>query len=290
MIARQTEKLYMATSVEDALSALSEFGPRAAPLAGATWIMRAPIRREESKESYVGIGRIPELCAVELTDDEVHIGACVTHAALVEALAEVDECEGIARAAGAAANPAVRQMATVGGNLCTPDFYASDLPPALLCVDASLELATLRGRERVSMSSFLERRRSLAPGTLLTRVVVKRNSLRSGHARLPLRRAGDYPVAIVSMAVALSQDSCIDDIRIAVGSVQPIPERWPQLERRLIGRRLRPEEVYEFAKAEAKAFSGREGVEAPGWYRVEVLPTLARRAARAILNPTEPRG
>ena len=102
-------------SVADAMAALA--GDGCVPLAGGTWIMRAPIRGEIQSRRYIGIGRIPELNTIEMKDDEVSLGACVTHARLVEALAGVAQWNGLAAAAGAAANPAVREMATVGGNL-----------------------------------------------------------------------------------------------------------------------------------------------------------------------------
>jgi carbon-monoxide dehydrogenase medium subunit len=247
--------------------------------------MRAPIRREELCQSYVGIGGIAELRAVEVTGGEIHIGACVTHARLTTALAGIDECDGLVVAAGAAANPAVRQMATVGGNLCAFDFPASDLSPALLCLDASVELGTPGGRERVSIGRFLEIRRNLHPATLLTKVVIKRGSMRCGHVRLPLRKAGDYPVAIVSMAAILASDGSIENVRVAVGSVEATARRWPELEARLGGRRLDHLQARDMAKFESSVFRGRDSVEAPGWYRVQVLPSLVRRAVRAITDP-----
>ncbi|MCV3205292.1 FAD binding domain-containing protein [Mesorhizobium sp. YC-39] len=289
MPASTGERLYVATSLADAVAALADRGPAGAPLAGATWIMRAPIRREELRSSYVGIGGIAELRSVEMTDDEIHIGACVTHADLIAALAGVEGCDGLVAAAGGAANPAVRQMATVGGNLCTSDFPASDLSPALLCLDASVELRTPSGQERVPLGRLLDIRRTLEPGTLVTGVVIARKPVQTGHSRLPLRKAGDYPVAIVSMAVALGSDGLIEDIKVAVGSVEASARRWPQLEAQLLGHPLDPAKAYELAKAGVGVFAGRESVEAPGWYRVQVLPTLVRRAAQAALAARQQR-
>lgn len=272
----------MAISVDDALAALRERGRDAVPLAGATWIMRAPVRREALRPSYVGLGGIAELGAIETTGDEIRIGACVTHVELAAALSDIQECAGLVAAAAGAANPAVRQMATVGGNLCAADFPASDIAPALLCLDASVELCTPDGRERVPIGRFLEIRRHLEPGTLLTNVAIRRQSLRCAHVRLPLRKAGDYPVAIVSMAVGFAGDGSIEDVRIAVGSVEATARRWPELEARLRGRKPAPAEAHELAEAESGVFRGRDGIEAPGWYRAQVLPSLVRRAAEAM--------
>ncbi|MBS3650451.1 FAD binding domain-containing protein [Pseudaminobacter sp. 19-2017] len=272
----------MARSIDDAVAALADRADATA-LAGGTWIMRAPIRREPPIRFCVGLTRIPELNAVDISASEIRIGACVTHARLVSALAGVRGCEGLVTAAGSAANPAVRQMATIGGNLCASAFPASDLAPSLLSLDAEVELSGPGGDERLPVGRFLERRGSLEPGILLTAVVIPRRALKSGHARLPLRKAGDYPVAIVSMTAELRGDGAVEDIRVTVGSVEASPRRWTQLEQALLGRRLDPNGAYDLAQAEAHIFTGRDGVDAPGWYRVQVLPALARRAAQAVL-------
>jgi carbon-monoxide dehydrogenase medium subunit len=245
--------------------------------------MRAPIRGEGHAASYVGIGRIPELHRVDITEHDIRIGACVTHARLIASLAAVDECNGLKAAAGEAANPAVRHMATVGGNVSACQFPASDLPPALLCLDTSIELRTPRGTERLSLEHFLDIRARLEPGVLVTGVVIPRSRLRTGHARLPLRKAGDYPVAIVSVAAALGSDGSVEDIRIAVGSVEKSARRWPQLEEQLRGRPLDPRMARDLAETCAGTFTGRDSVEAPGWYRVQVLPALVRRALEAVV-------
>lgn len=277
--------LYVAATVDDAVAALADRKHDGAPLAGATWIMRAPIRGEPRNRAYVGIGRIGELRAVEIGDSEIRIGACVTHAQLAAALAGIRGCDGLIAAATDAANPAIREIATIGGNLCASDFAASDLAPALLALDAMITLKTPAKIETTPMDQFLSVRRSLAPGTLLTRIVIKPENLRSAHARLPLRKAGDYPVAIVSMAATFGPDDTLNSVRIAVGSVEAVTRRWPELEARLVGRRLTSDQVQELAAASLGAFQGRDGIEAPGWYRAQVLPRLARDAWEKLTAP-----
>lgn len=232
----------------------------------------------------MAIGTIGELRRVDISGSEVAIGACVTHAQLVAALASVPECNALTAAAAGAANPAIRQVATIGGNLCTAAFAASDLVPALLCLDADIELATTAGIERLPIARFLAKRGSLAAAALLTRIIIPRNPGRSVHVRLPLRKAGDYPVAILSLAAAIRPDGRIETVRVAVGSVETVARRWETLEAELLGRPLDPQTAFDLADANAATFEGRDGIEAPGWYRVKVLPSLVRRAARALLE------
>ncbi|AZO00832.1 FAD-binding molybdopterin dehydrogenase [Mesorhizobium sp. M9A.F.Ca.ET.002.03.1.2] len=282
MSSQDGERLYVATSLADALAALAERGGAASVLAGATWIMRAPLRHEPQDLSYVAISGIDELRRVEVLDHEISIGACVTHAELANALASSPECSALAQAAGSSANPAVRHVATIGGNLCASAFAAADLVPALICLDAELEIARPGGSERMTVERFLEIRAGIVPGCLVRRVIVPRTTRRSAHIRLPLRKAGDYPVASVSLAATPGPTGLVESARVAVGSVEPAARRWTQLEAGLVGRALDPRYAAEQAERLCGDFSGRDGIEAPGWYRVKVLPSLVRRAVVAL--------
>ncbi len=275
-------RLYIARTLPDALTALADRGRAATPLAGATWIMRAPIRREGLARSYVAISKIDELRRVDILDSEIRIGCCVTHAMLAAALADIPECRALAQAAANSANPAVREVATVGGNLCAADFAASDLAPALICLDAGLDLERPSGSERMSVEDFLQIRAVIEPGCLVSRIVLPRVARRSAHIRLPLRKAGDYPVAIVSLAATFDSSGAVVSANVAVGSVEATARRWTRLEADLIGRRIDPQRAAEKAKEYSSDFHGRESVEAPSWYRVKVLASLVRRAVQAL--------
>lgn len=269
----------VASSVQEAVDALAD---GALPLAGATWILRAPLRGEPMAAHYVAIGAISELREFEVGPEGVTIGACVTHAALADAIAGIDGLEALATAASKSANPGVRNMATVGGNVCTEDFAAADLVPALLALAADVELTSASGTERIELSDFLGNRADRV-GALLTRIHIGALPSRSAHARLTMRAAGDYPVANVSIAVQL-EGRQVTAARIAVGSVEPVARRWPELEDRLSGQGLDPAGAGQAAKELARGFDARDGVEAKGWYRASVLPVLVERAMTELAS------
>jgi aerobic carbon-monoxide dehydrogenase medium subunit len=276
--------IYVARSLAAALEALGECGSAGAPFAGGTWIMRSPIRHQPFKSRYVAIGRIPELAAITINTDTVEIGAAVTHTALAVALADLPEFNVLATAASRSANPAVRAMATIGGNLSTSDFAAADCVPALLCLDAEIEIAGRGDRQLVRLDRFLKIRSTIEPDRLVTRIILPRSDCKSAHARLPLRKSGDYPVAIVSLAMSFDAAARVQSARIAVGSVEPVARRWERLEAALLGRPLDPVRTAEVAAELAGEFAGRDSVDAPAWYRISVLPSLVRRAAITALE------
>ena len=275
-------RLYIASKLDDAVAALAERGADGAALAGATWIMRAPLRRERHDLSYVAIGKIAALRELCIGEQEVSIGACVTHAELARELAALPDCRALTLAAANAANPAIRQMATIGGNLCAINFAAADLVPALLCLDAEIELQSRLAAERIPLDHFLKIRSNLAPGQLVTRIIVPRAQRRSAHARLPLRKAGDYPVAILSLSVAVDASGVVTRAGAALGSVEPVARRWHQLEAELIGRALEPVHAADMAEKHCSGLQARDGIEAPAWYRLKVLPNLVRKAVGSL--------
>lgn len=266
-------------TVEEALAALAR--PGAVALAGGTWTMRAPLRHEASAESLVSLSGISRLQVLGIGDDRIDIGPMLSHDGLT-ALPDDPDLRGLRMAAGAAANPGVRRLATVGGNLCAADFAAADLVPALMALDAQVTVATATGEEEMDVLTFLTRR--AAPGPwLLTAIRAGRGPGRlSAHSRLPMRKAGDYPCAIVSISLAVDAQGRIRDPRIAVGAVEYAARRWAALEQAIAGAPLDADGIEAQARTLAAEFTPRDGPDAPGWYRLSVLPVLLRRAIESL--------
>ncbi len=284
MLQARSTAVTIPTTLSQALAMLADYGTQGAPFAGGTWIMRAPLRREAFAPGYVALGQIPELRRVQSNGAIVEIGASVTHAELAGALAAYPEFEALRFAAGHSANPAIRNAATIGGNLCAAHFPAADLVPALLCLEATVEMTEASGSERLAIGDFLTRQVDLGPGRIVTKLILKRSNRRSAHIRLPLRKAGDYPVAIVSMAADIDGSGQITDARVAVGSVEAAPRRWTALEHALSGQSFDGQNAAAIARSHTGVFTGREGVEAPSWYRVRVLPALLGRSVEALAS------
>lgn len=276
--------LTVAGTIEEALAAKRQ---GAAILAGGTWLMRDPRRGVDLPQALVSLHAIAGLKAIDISDDTITIGAAVTHEALGQALLGLAGFEAVASAASSSANPAIRRVATLGGNLCTPGFAAADLLPALLAIDAIVELRAAHAPLRMPLACFLANREHVLAEAILTSVIVPRNIIASAHVRLPLRRAGDYPVAIVSCAL-----SSKGQIQIAVGSVEEVARRWTKLEEAFFrepGGRPASAQIAASLAEKCNDFEGRNGIEADGWYRRQVLPTLVRRGLEALLHKEDAR-
>ena len=261
-------------SVAEALQELGRDGAQA--VAGATWVLRAPLRHEAVVPNLVALNRVEGLGGFDVGPAAVTIGPLVTHDLLARRLPEAMGLEALRKAAVRAANPGVRRIATIGGNISAHDFAASDFAAALISLDATVTIAQASGERAMPVEEFLSQRAKLERPWLVTAITVPADPARaSAHERLPMRRAGDYPSAIVNASA-----SAEGQWRIGVSAVEDQPKRWHALEQALRG--VSPAQAEEAARDLAAAFIGRDTPGTPGWYRVSVLPVLVRRAVTAI--------
>jgi carbon-monoxide dehydrogenase medium subunit len=269
-------------SVEEALDALAALGPDGAPLAGGTWIMRAPLHGRPMRPCYVALGGLGELAGVRDGGAEASIGALATHADLARLEAANGPLAALAVAARRSAFPAVRTMATVGGNLCAAPFPEADLVPALLAAEARVRVARAGGdEEEVPLDAYLAGRRSRPEGEMVLGVVVPAPEGRvSWFERLTIRGGGEYSVASVAVSLDL-EDGRVGAARVAVGAVEDVARRLPGAEAALAGRAADAGALADAGRAAAAEVTSRDGVDAPGWYRRAVLPALVRDAVQA---------
>jgi carbon-monoxide dehydrogenase medium subunit len=221
---------------------------------------------------YVAIGHLDELRVVDATTGS--IGAAATHTDLAALDGELD-----ALAQAARATPmAIGNVATVAGNLCAAPYPAADLVPALLALDATVEVATGSERAEQPLAEFLAGQRP-APGTLVTRCLAHApEGSRSCYERLTVRRGGEEAVASIALSVDLDGD-VVAGARVAVGSVEEVATRSPEAEQKLLGEPLGEQAAAAAGEAAAAGLEARDGLDAPGWYRLKVLPALMKRAA-----------
>jgi 4-hydroxybenzoyl-CoA reductase subunit beta len=224
--------------------------------------MRHGIRRPALLIDLSGIG---ELNGISAGPDGVRIGAGVTIAALAGASVIVERYAAVAQAAATIAGPAHRTMGTVGGNLCLDTrcvyynqsewwrhangyclkhqgdvchvapqgqrchaAYTGDLAPALLALEAEVEIVGPQGSRRIPLGDlYVEDGRAhlgLAAGEIVVAVHLPADPPRSAYAKVRTRGAIDYPLAGVAVALAADK-GVIQDLRVAVTGTNSRPFR-----------------------------------------------------------------
>jgi CO/xanthine dehydrogenase FAD-binding subunit len=191
----------------------------------------------------------------------------------------------IREAVASIAGPAVRNLATIGGNIFAKSPYG-DLATLLLALDAEVEIA---GRDETLWSSlnefYLSRDNPKAPSTkavLVTRIrfdVDPRKKIIFHKMARRLLNSG----AIVTVALSLRLDSeIVREVRVALGGVGPRPVRALSTERILTGSRLDLEVIETAAQAALQDCDPQTDAYASAWYRRRMVPLQIRRALTSL--------
>lgn len=272
-------ELRFASTVDEAVGELARLGADGAPIAGGTWVMLAPLRRMPTHRSYVALTRVEELRQL-VEGDPTSLGGAVT---MTELRGLSGPLAALGYAAAHSAPPAIANVATLAGNLRAAPYPGADLVAPLLALDASLELASPDGRSTLPLADYLASRDARPAAELIVRAVVPAPAgRRSAYERLTVRESGEEPVASVAVSVDLAADGSVAGARVAFGSVEDVARRSAAAEAALVGGPLTAERAEAAGKAAQGELSGREGLDAPGWYRVAVLPALVRRAVARL--------
>ena len=273
------------TTLDEALSLLDDYGPEAKVLAGGQSLIPLMKLQLAAPAHIVDINRIPGLADVREENGNLHIG-CLTRESDLDSSELVRTAYPILHdTTSVIADPLVRNMATVGGNLAHGD-PANDHPATMVALGASV-VATGSGGERViPVAGFFDGPLStvLAQGEILTGIRVPRPPAGSGNAYLKLeRKVGDYATAGVAVAITMSGGVC-QQAGIGLTNAGLTPVKAASAESFLAGKQLDDETIREAARlaaAEAQPMADLRGSEE---YKRDMVRVLTGRALRLALE------
>jgi aerobic carbon-monoxide dehydrogenase medium subunit len=211
-----------ATSVEHALGLLARFGPEARILAGGHSLIPMMKLRLAQPETLIDINDLSELARLEVTEEQLRIGAMVRHAQLLDHAEAGDLFAILHDAERVIADPIVRNWGTVGGSLCQAD-PSEDLSAAFAALQATMIIRGLDGERTVPARDFHTGpyETVVRPGEILTeiRITLGNGSFRRGSAYQKVgRRVGDWPVGAAGAALWLS-DGAVAEVGIGLSAV-----------------------------------------------------------------------
>lgn len=267
--------------LNEALGFLAEHAPQAwKPLAGGTDALVPSYRDGRSKNSHwMSMHRLrKELRYIHETDDQFVIGAMAT-------IQDLFEHDGLARSFGTIreacrsfAGPAIRNRATVAGNIANAS-PAADLPPVWLILDAQLELASVRGRRLVPVENFWTgyKCNSMEHDELIVALIVTKTrdqeTLRSFRKVSP-RRTDSISLLNFSASGIRGSNGSWRDIRLAFGCMGPFALRARLTEEFIEGRCFdasKSEELAQSLSSELKPLSDHRATAA---YRLRTATRL----------------
>ncbi len=274
-------------SVDECLQILAKRGPDTKVVAGGTDLL-PQLKNGVLKPGWVvDLSAVAELRAIsDAPDGGLRIGASVTARELELDARVRSRFPALAESAAMVGSVQVRNLATLGGNLCNA-APSADMAPPLLALDAEAVIAGPSGQRRVPMASFFlgVRRTVLAPGELLLEIVVPAQGAHSGgnYLRHTPRRELDIAVVGVASQITLTGGKCTT-ARIALAAVAPVPLRATDAEQALVGQPLTPQQIEraaELASGAARPIDDHRGsIE----FRNHLVRVLTRRTLTTALQ------
>ncbi len=238
-------------------------------LGGGTLIMRAVNEADPDVQTIVR-STDPSLLHIAVSSGRIELGAGVTMAAVL-AERELAFLHPVARAVG---GPAVREAATVGGNLFAPSPYG-DFTAALLALDATVMFAGGFGQRELPLEEFLGRRERNT--SLVSAVAFKRPPADSFRFS-KVTRVHPKGISVLSIAAQVPVASGrIAGARIAYGAMGGTPVRGKAAERALEGRSFDTAGIAPALAVAADGTSPADDAIASAWWRREILPVYLRR-------------
>jgi 4-hydroxybenzoyl-CoA reductase subunit beta len=309
-------------ALDQALRLLAEHGPDAMPIAGGTDVIPNLQMRLFAPRVLVDLKPLCALCGVSFSEgDGLRIGALTTLTNLLAAPIVRGKFPVLARAVGAVAGPLQRNMGTIGGNLCLETrcrwynqshfwrqalggclkkdgpvchvapggkfcwaVWSGDSAPALLALDAEIEIAGVNGVRRIPLHDFYTNdgmdRIALGRDEIVTAVHVpaRMAGLRGAYQKLRVRDSIDYPLAGVAVSMRVDANGVCRDARIALTAVNPAPVLLPKVADLLVGKKWSEDAVEEVARLAIRTGKPLTTSASTPVYRREMVKLFTRRA------------
>ncbi len=282
-------ELVAPANLQAALSLLGEKSERWLPIAGGTDLMVQFAAGALGARKLLSIARLPELRRIEVLPNEIQIGAGATYTDLRRHDRIAREFPMLARAASWTGGIANQNRGTLGGNIVNAS-PAGDSLPVLLAYGAELILVSVRGERRVPYVTFHTgyKKMQLAGDELIRTVCVPRQF--SGylqHARKVGTRNAQAVSKICIAALARADHRVVADVRIALGSVAPVPVRLTGTERMVEGKSLDPSLVESAAEKAASEVKPIDDLRSTARYRSAVVRNLVAAFLERLRQPPE---
>ncbi len=268
-------RLFTPGSLPDTLQLLAGEPGVWKPFAGGTDLMVLLEAGKLAHRNYINIWNLKELRGIEVTEAQVTIGALTTYTEIQSHPVLREEFPMLCQAASETGGLAIQNRGTLGGNIANAS-PAADSPPALLVYDAELELVSTSGSRRVPYQSFHTgyKQMNIQPQELLARIRLSRStkSLTQYYRKVGTRKA--QAISKVCFAATASSDGeRLNEVRIALGSVAPIPIRCIKTEAALRGHPI--DQLAELGKAAlAREIVPIDDIRSTANYRIRVSLNL----------------
>jgi carbon-monoxide dehydrogenase medium subunit len=280
---------YQPETLKDAWSLMEKLKGEARYVAGGTDIIVNIKNRVIQPDALISLKRIKELAGVR-RNRELMLGSMTLLRDLERDAHIGKEYQALAQAATVLATPQIRNVATLGGNLCNA-APSADCAPPLLVMEATLTMEGPGGRREVLIEDFFK-----APGRtcmdtteILTRIRVPHAQERTGTSFLKVGRVSTDIAVVNAAAFIIMEGKVCLRCRIAVGAVAPVPLRLISVEQMIEGEAISPELMDRAARMAEDEVNPITDVRSTAEYRRITSGVLVKRAIEEAVKAVEER-
>ena len=269
------------TSVSEALALLGK-NPKAKILAGGQSLIPMMRFRLASPAMLVDLNRISDLAYIKEGEGWLRIGAMTRETDMDRSDLIDKRYPLLADTTHVVADPLVRNMSTLGGNLAHAD-PANDHPATMIAYRAQIVATGPKGERSIPATEFFTGpfETALAPNELLTEIRIPAPGKASGGAYFKLeRKVGDFGTAAVAVQVSLAKDGTIEQAGIALTNVGVTPIQATAAEKALAGKKPEDAALKQAAELAAKAAKPESDARGSEEYKRALVKTLTMRALR----------
>jgi len=305
-------------TLEEALSLLNQHGKKAKLIAGGTDVIVLIKQKAMMPEVLISLRGIPGLDQIRY-NGALKIGPMVTHRDIEKSEVIRKEFSALTDAADVLGSIQIRNVATIGGNICTAAPSADTATP-LLVLGTQVKIKSLKEERIIPIEEFFKGpgESVLKTGEMVKELIIPKLLPNTGSAYYKLQRrlALDLPILGVSVLLSLDKNkvACSDmlctaspissilhkmeedeiickDVRIALGVAAPTPMRAVKAEVLLRGKKLSDELLEEVANTASQEAQPRDSIRGEAWYRKDMIRVLVKRMAmksiERVVQPEE---
>jgi carbon-monoxide dehydrogenase medium subunit len=280
-------KLLQPTSLNEAVSLLSEHSDETKIVSGGTALVIMLRNRLIAPATLLSLGRLPELRSIRHEPGTgLRIGALVTIREAETASLVREKHSVLAQTFGKVGNIRVRNAATVGGNLSEAD-YASDPPCVLVALRATVKARSVNGEREIPLRDFFTGfyETVLAPDEILTELIVPDPvpGSRATYLKYVSRSSEDRPCVGMAVVFEKVSNGACKDLRVVAGAVSETPQEIAATESMARGNDLSASLIEQIADAYSTGIEPLSDLRGSAWYRKQIIRVMARRAMEQVL-------
>ncbi|MEK7441785.1 MAG: xanthine dehydrogenase family protein subunit M [Chloroflexota bacterium] len=269
-------------TLSEASEVLSKYNDDARMIAGGTDLLLKMKAGRLAPKAIINIKRIPDLRGLTF-NSHLTMGALTTLEEIKQSPIIQQHYPALSSAAATMASVQIRNLATVGGNMCNA-APSADLAPILIALNATAVINGAKGERRVLLEEFFTApgKSVLGVGELLISLEVPKQEGKSIYLKHSPREHMD--IAVVGVGIACRGFNPLTQVRIILGAVAPIPLRAKKAEEEVMGGSLTKERIERAAKTAAEEAKPIDDVRGSVWYRRKIVEVMVKRGLTGLVN------